>query len=119
MDRAQDDFDEKFEKMDNDMEDYIRKPSFSTKVTASNSIADQNYEEVEEMKVMTKSEGLISDENLLLIWGTKFPKSKVMADKAIHHALLQVDSLAQKGMFRIIYFHSDVYGKGSRIPKLI
>jgi hypothetical protein len=89
------------------------------KRSRSESRADQIYEEIESLQVMTKSEDLKCNEDILCIWGYKMPQDPTEANKVIHHALLQTNSLATKEKFRIVYFHSDVKGKGFKIPKLI
>ena len=89
------------------------------KKSRSYSKADEMFEEMEEKGYMIRSEDLKWNEDLLCIWGYKFPKEKEEAKNAIHHALIHVDSLASKEKFRVIYFHSDVKGAGTHIPKLI
>lgn len=68
---------------------------------------------------MIRSEDLKCNEDVLAIWGFKFPKVKEEANKAIHHALLIISMMATKGRFRIMYFHSGVKGAGEKNPKLI
>lgn len=70
------------------------------------------------MGVMIKSEDL-KEEDLLCIWGFKLPNDPDVMGKVIHHALVETNFLSTKEKFRIIYFHSEVNGKGYKIPKLI
>ena len=74
---------------------------------------------MEEKNLMIRSEDLKWNEDILCIWGYKFPKDREEARQAIHHALIHVDLMSSKEKFRIIYFHSDVQGSGVNIPKLI
>jgi hypothetical protein len=85
----------------------------------SDTRADVTYKEMEEKSYMIKSEDLKCNEDILWIWGFKFPTKKAEANKAIHHGLLLINAMANKGCFRIAYFHSDVKGAGNKIPKMI
>lgn len=85
----------------------------------NSSLADEIFHEIEGLSVMTKSEDLKWNEDVLWIWGFKFPSDSDLGDKVIHHTLLEVNNLANKESFRIVYFHSDVKGTGNKIPKLI
>lgn len=89
------------------------------KRSRSESRADEIYDEIEALHIMSKSEDLKCNEDILCIWGFKMPHDPIEANKVIHHCLLQTNSLAAKGKFRIVYFHSDVKGKGFKIPKMI
>jgi len=65
---------------------------------------------------MIRSEDLKCNEDVLWIWGFKFPRDKTEAKMAIHHCLLLINSMAAKDKFRIEYFHSEVDGAGSYNP---
>ena len=85
----------------------------------SNTVADDNFHEMEQKGYMIRSEDFKSNEDLLWIWGFKFPTDADEAKKAIHHGLVLIDMMAHKEHFRIVYFHSNVTGAGSKIPKMI
>lgn len=68
---------------------------------------------------MIRSEDLKWNEDLLVIWGFRFPKKKIESKQAIHHALLLINNMAMKGNFRIVYFHTGVKGAGEKIPTLL
>lgn len=78
----------------------------------SDSLADKIYEEIKEKNIMKKFEDLKCNEDVLCIWGFKFPTDNDEANKAIHHALLDINELSLKDRFRIIYFHTNVNGSG-------
>mmetsp|Transcript_26538 Transcript_26538/g.26409 ORF Transcript_26538/g.26409 Transcript_26538/m.26409 type:complete len:107 (+) Transcript_26538:75-395(+) len=69
--------------------------------------------------IMIRSEDLKCNEDLLVIWGFRFPTAKIESKQAIHHALLLINNMAIKGNFRIVYFHTGVKGAGEKIPSLL